>query len=125
MATLDDVKRNLVAEAAEDFLGFWLVLAFVQDDLGLREAPADRELTLEIVRDLLTDGLLVAGFPIDEGPEFDAWDLPADQAMARIEEAWSRLDHEPFTGDVAWFVATAKGEEWLRGGVAELSPEED
>ena len=109
MTMLADVKRALVAEAAEDFLGFWLVLAFVRDDLGIKDKPADRELTLEIVRELLTEGLLAPGFPIDQGPEFDAWDLPVDEAMARFEASWDDLDEDPFAGDIVWFIATPKG----------------
>ena len=119
VTTQTEVKRNLVAEAAEDFLGFWLVLAFVHDALGVREKPSDRELTLEIVRELLAEDLLVPGFPIDQGPEFDAWDLPVEEAMARFEQAWDELNDDPFTNDIAWFIATPKGKEWLKSQATE------
>lgn len=109
MATLTDVKRDLVAEAAEDFLGFWLVLSQVQNVLGVEEKPTDRELTLKIVRELLVEDLLLPGSPIDQGPDFDPWNLPVDEAMSRLEKAWDELDDEPFTGDIAWFTATPKG----------------
>lgn len=114
MAAPDSVKQALVAEAADDFLGFWEVLWVVCNDLAVTGKKEQRGRTLQIVRDLLAEGLLVPGFPIGEGPDFDSWDVSVDEAMKRFKEAWDALDDDPFTGDIAWFVATPKGELWLK-----------
>src|SRR5713101_5599579 len=114
MTKTDMIKVNILAEGAEDFVGFWEILKQVEELLDISDSTAARKETLRLVREWLGDDLIVPGFPIDNGPEFAAWTLPLDDALRWMEEAWDALDGEPFTGDICWFVTTPRGREWLR-----------
>ncbi len=114
MGTIEQLKIALVAEGVEDFLGLWEFLWEARETLGVTESPRDREVALDLVRDLLEEGLIQPGAPIDQGPGFDPWELSPSEALKRIEAEWDLLDDDPFTGDIVWFVTTPKGENWLR-----------
>ncbi len=110
----ETIKSNIVAEGAEDFVGFWEVLAQVRDLLGVSDPAAAKEETLGIVRDLLESDLIVPGFPIDLGPEFASWKMPVDEAISWMRREWDQLKEDPFTGDICWFIATDHGKDWLK-----------
>ena len=69
--------------------------------------------TLEMIRELVDDGLFVLGVPSpsDANPEgFIPWDISLDDAMARIEDAYIAhfKDKSKWTG-MAWLKLTDKG----------------
>ena len=74
----------------------------------LEEAQA---LTLAMIRELVSEGLFILGVPTRKGG-FDAWDLPLDVAMAKIEDAYVKnFDHRWSWTTIAWMDQTEKGKE--------------
>jgi hypothetical protein len=111
---LDSIKFDLLTEGGEDFLGLWEFLWEVHEILGITDAEDARAKTLGIIRGYLEEGLIAPGFPIENGPDFAAWDLPPDETIAMIVGEWDRLEREPVMGDILWFITTDRGKEWLQ-----------
>lgn len=97
-----DVKSQLRAEGEEDFVGLWEVVRSVQDHVPHADAASIRQISLEIVDELLSNGEWEAGFPAEDGRSFDAWTLLPPAAVARIQREWDQLGREPNIGEIAW-----------------------
>lgn len=69
-----------------------------------------QQLTLHLIRELVEDGLTLLGTP-DRRGNFNAWDLPLDDAMAKIEDAYMThfTDRRGWT-NVVWLNLTDDGE---------------
>ena len=68
---------------------------------------------LELIGELLCDGLVEAGDVTEDG--FVPWDLGNEAALIEIERRWRELeDHRPHLGDVCWLRLTLFGEEEAR-----------
>jgi hypothetical protein len=103
--TPEDVLESLAEECHVDHVGLWEIVNAVQFDLGSTNPSETRELTLRLVRRLLHERGMQVGHPAPDGRHFIAWDLPADQAVSRIEKEWSALGREPNIGELAWFTS--------------------
>lgn len=103
--TPDEVLESLVEECHEDHVGLWEIVNAVQFDLRAKNAEETRAMTLRLVRSLLHERGLHVGHPAPDGRHFVSWNLPPDQAVARIEKEWSALGREPSIGEVAWFTS--------------------
>lgn len=106
---IEELKRGLVADAAEDYLD----LSFVAHDIKEAfEVSDDEEVlfyTMAVLYRLLEEGLLRAGTPTAAGG-FDAWGLDSHSAVGRILAGWRYLGRAPTLGELVWFDATEKGE---------------
>jgi hypothetical protein len=105
--TVEDVLNHLIDECHQDHVGLWEVVNAVHFDLGKKDAAETQALTLELVRSLLDKHGIQVGLPAPDGRDFVAWDLPAAEAVHRIEKEWSRLGREPSIGEVAWFTSAS------------------
>ena len=103
--TPEDVLDSLAEECHEDHVGLWRIVSAVRFDLGSSNPTEIRAMTLRLVRSLLHERGMQVGHPAPDGRHFVAWDLPADQAVSRIEREWSALGREPNIGEVAWFTS--------------------
>jgi hypothetical protein len=103
--TPEDVLDSLVEECHEDHVGLWEIVEAVRLDLGPSSPRETRAMALRLVRSLLHERGMQVGHPAPDGRHFVAWDLPADQAVSRIEKEWSALGREPNIGEVAWFTS--------------------
>ena len=97
---------ELAARSTED----WLQPADVFDVArfaGDSDEDAYVERAILLVRDLLSDGLVVAG---DVGAEgFKPWGLTVDQSVSQISDSW-RSDHDSApTSFAVWLAATEAG----------------
>lgn len=64
-----------------------------------------RELTLEIIGDLLASGKMESGWPTADGG-WESWKLSQVAALTRIEAEWDALGKEPNIGsEIVWFTA--------------------
>jgi len=70
---------------------------------------------MSVVQNLMKEGLIRAGRPTPDGKAFVAWDLAADESVARIQREWDALGRDPQSGDIAWFAATKEGVRVARG----------
>lgn len=103
--TPEEVLESLVEECQEDHVGLWRIVNAVRLDLGSSNPGETRTMTLRLIRSLLYERGMQVGHPASDGRHFVAWDLPADQALSRIEKEWSALGRDPNIGEVAWFTS--------------------
>lgn len=106
--TFDPLLDSLVASADEGAIGFWLivnVVQAVQSKLAESTSADARAATLALVREALKRRVLVAG-TIDR--QFTAWHVSADDAIERIDRAWTELGRDPMPGEVATFTTPAR-----------------
>jgi hypothetical protein len=103
--TSAEVLESLVEECHHDHVGLWEIVRAVRADLGSQTPAETQTLTLELVRSLLREPGIQIGHPAPDGRHFVSWDLPADEAVRRIEHEWSALGREPDIGEVAWFTS--------------------
>lgn len=97
------LRRDILAEANDDYLGLWWILLKVDQHLPGLSADVRRHFTVAFLKDLLSSGLLVAGDLQEGDPEFAVRPGSAVEVMNRIEEDWHSLQTEPSLGDVVWF----------------------
>lgn len=102
---LDEVLETLAEECQADHVGLWEIVDAVRCDLGSTDASQTRALTFCLVRSLLCERGMQVGHPAADGRGFVSWHLPPDQALSRIDKAWSALGREPNIGEVAWFTS--------------------
>ena len=106
MAT-DSLVDELVVAGADDWVTAAEV-AWIAKSMGsattLHEIKA---LSVELMHAVLAAGLMEAGDVTDGG--FLAWEVPPEEAVARIERSWEQLGRLPNIGDVCWLANTDAG----------------
>lgn len=115
---LSSLHKMILIECAEDDVQLCNVIFRVN---GLRHYRRDEELppgvrqkVIEIVRDLLQENLIRAGFPPSIEAKEQVWtylSLPPAETIDYIQREWDGLGHNPSLGDVIWFTATEAGEQ--------------
>jgi hypothetical protein len=71
-----------------------------------------QQLTLSMIRGLVSEGLFVRGVPVGlkRNPRFVPWNLPLDEAMAKIEDAYvTHFDDRWGWVTMCWLDLTDKG----------------
>ncbi|NUQ75265.1 MAG: hypothetical protein HUU21_17075 [Polyangiaceae bacterium] len=104
---MDESKRVLVEEAQTDAVGLWTLLWDVEQEAPTLTADQMRQAVLTIIREVLTEGRIVAGDIVDRDEDtaaFVPWDLSVEDTVARIEREWVKLGRKPEPGEIAWFV---------------------
>jgi hypothetical protein len=102
-----EIKHAFVEEARSDTVGLWLLAKWVKEDLKSLTNEAAQRVTLQIIRDAMETGEVVAGDFAEKDREtliFVPWSLSVDETVARIEREWM-ADKELNPGEIAWFVA--------------------
>ncbi|ETB30877.1 hypothetical protein MAHJHV54_27110 [Mycobacterium avium subsp. hominissuis] len=113
-AEYDTVKEGLLIEGLQD----WISLSNVHSSFLAPIGPARplekvQQLTLNMIRDLVSEGLFILGSAAGtkQTPHFEPWDLPLEAAMAKIEEAYVRnFDDTWGWRTMCWLNLTDKGE---------------
>lgn len=102
------LEDYIVVFGTEDWVDVRIVAYAVAREFS--ESPDGvRELSMEIVSDLIRDGEMVAGDLGEEG--FEAWEVDAEEAIRRVDQRWRELgDKLPGIDEVAWLDLTNKGE---------------
>lgn len=100
---LEDVVEQFVEEGLDDHVGLWQLVRAVREDLGVNDSDGVRSVTLGLVRTLLSERRLQAGFPARDGRGFQPWPLSLDQSISRIGSEWDALGRDPTIGEVVWF----------------------
>ena len=104
MVSGNGLISELIAEAAADEVGLWLIIAKLRDDGGITNPTQLRAATLDFVREFLDSGQVVAGYYSPEGNGIAIWDMPTADVVSRISEEWDSLGREPNIGDIVVFV---------------------
>ncbi len=108
----DWVKEGLLIEGLQDWIHLSGVhSSFMQQTGPPRPVHEIQQLTLNMIRELVSGGLFVLGVPVGRrNPHFEAWDLPLDAAMAEIEDAYvNHFDDVWAWRTVCWLAITEKG----------------
>ena len=105
---LEELKRELILSAEEDYMDLSSYAHEVGDALGLRGEDETREYTFRLIAELLEDGYIRAGIPTATGG-FEKWDEDLVEVVAHIDGEWRRLGRTPELGEIVWFEATDKG----------------
>ncbi|GAB7144038.1 hypothetical protein [Mycobacterium riyadhense] len=110
----DWVKDNLLIEGLQDSIYFGEVHSSFMRKTGQPRPPHEvQQLTLSMVRELVSEGLFVLGTIVGpkRNPRFEPWDLPLDAAMAEIEDAYvTHFDDRWSWITRCWLHLTDKGE---------------
>lgn len=108
-SAIEDLKRELVLSAEEDYTDLASYVCEVSETLGIRSKDRAREVTLRLVAELLEEGFIRPGIPTADGG-FDAWDEHLVEIVARIDSLWRLRGRSPELGEIVWFEATEAGE---------------
>jgi hypothetical protein len=109
----DDVKEGLLIEGLRD----WIRLGEIHqeflfdDDTPKRPVAEAQELTLNMIRELVDEGLFDVGEIVrNTNDGFEAWNLSLDKAMAEIEDKYvANFDDRWGWTACAWLQLTDKG----------------
>jgi hypothetical protein len=109
----DWVKECLLIEGLRDSLYFGEVHSSFFSRTSLpRPVHELQQLTLAMIRELVSEGLFVLGVPVGlkRNPRFVPWNLLLDEAMAEIEDAYITHFDDPWAWrTVCWLDLTDKG----------------
>jgi len=100
----NDLISGLIAEAKEDEVGLWLIIATLRNEFGVTDAHQRRLETIGIVMKLLESGEVSAGYYNLDRSGIEVWDKPIEECVKRIEKEWTALGREPNIGDIVVFV---------------------
>lgn len=118
ISKLDKVQSIFFEDLVDDYEGIWRLARMVKDALGTDDPDTVREVTLKLVGDWLSAGLIRAGIPHGYDSGFDVWSEHGEEAAERISAEWRELGRLPSLGDIAWFSITPKGERFVRERLA-------
>jgi hypothetical protein len=116
---IQDAHKEILALCANDDTGLWLVLRRIcGDEYYFGTIPHWlRQKAINIIRDLLSSGLIVAGnFEVGELEKhrFIPMLIPVNEIVEFIEQEWNSLGRTPSLGDICWFRATETGENFAK-----------
>lgn len=101
--------EGVLLAGLDDWTGVWMVVGEVRHTLGITEEAEIRSTTLQIIRFLLSEGLMAIGDL--RGPdEFVPWYTGTEESVARLEREWIELGAEPGVGDLGWLALAPAGE---------------
>jgi hypothetical protein len=110
----DWVKEGLLIEGLQDSIYLGEVhSSFLPETGPPRPMHEIQQLTLNMVRELVAEGLFVLGniAGTKRNPRLAPWDLPLDAAMAKIEDAYvTHFDDRWNWITMCWLHLTDKGE---------------
>jgi hypothetical protein len=93
----------LTQYAEDDWVGFSPITGAASKLLGSDySVPAERELTLELIHDMLENGARAGDLTADPDHPFVPWDMDNDAALERIRRDMEALGHSPDSGEIGW-----------------------
>jgi hypothetical protein len=110
---IETLKKELVADAVEDYTDLSFFTADVEEAFGVSAEPELMLYTTAVVHSLLEDGLVRAGVPTSGGG-FEPWGEEPDAAVERILSEWRALGRRPHLWEIVWFDSTDKGEAYAK-----------
>jgi hypothetical protein len=103
MHDLTNVKREIIAECGEDYVGLWSIIRKLLA-VGIEGESIVMEATLQLLLQLLVSEELVAGQFRAE--KFEIWNGHPQDIVSRIKNEWIALGRSPNIGEIAWFTRT-------------------
>ena len=105
-------REKILVEGLTD----WVKLQQVHEYVAFEDSSAPltdvQRRTLELVRSMAAEGLIALGNPIEHGARFRDWDVPLNEAMARLSADYVDNFHDRDNWPMlVWFRVTDKGKE--------------
>lgn len=104
---IDSALEELAGFGEDDWIGLWLIVAHVAEDLGVEDEEKQLEVTLVLVKELLKRGFRAGDSPVHNGGvHFVPWpEQDPDAVAAFIQREWRSNDEFPSWGDAPWLAA--------------------
>lgn len=81
-------------------------------------ADSIRDLSLQLIREVVYQGLMEVGDLPKDGRRLELWPLSPEKILERVEREWNALGRNPTISEICWLQNTdkgnAKGEDLLR-----------
>ena len=105
-------REKILFEGLTDWVKLEQVHEYVAfEDVSASLAKVQRR-TLELVRSMAEEGVIALGNPIEHGARFKDWNVPLDEAMARLSADYVDNFHDRCNWPMlVWFRVTDKGKE--------------
>lgn len=104
------MKRELLVEGVEDYVGLWEFPPLVRRHLRTQDPEEVKTVALSLLGELIREDMFAPGELAEQGG-FTPWSVPPEESFRLIEELWNGLGRDPNMGDdIPWFNLTAKGE---------------
>jgi hypothetical protein len=105
-------REKILVEGLTD----WVKLLQVHEYVAFEDTSAPlvevQRRTLELVRSMAAEGVIALGNPIEHGARFKDWDIPLDEAMARLSGDYVDNFHDRANWPMlVWFRVTDVGKE--------------
>jgi len=85
--------------------------SIIQYDYRAEPLPTRQSRVITAIKSLLNDGLIVIGDPGFAGEPVESWQLPTEEALARLHERYvTHYDDFSKWGWCTWFELTPEGE---------------
>jgi hypothetical protein len=65
MKTLTNLHKEILINCADDYTGLWIIIAIVEDTNPHLDANDKKQRVLQVLKELLDENLIQAGFPDD------------------------------------------------------------
>jgi hypothetical protein len=113
-------REKILLDGESDWVKIQQVHDYVaREDLSASLAEVQRK-TLDLVRAMAEEGVIALGEPIEHGARFRDWDIPLDDAIARLAAEYiDRFNDRLRWPWMLWFRVTDKGKEIGRSYEAE------
>ena len=113
-------REKILLDGESDWVKLQQVHDYVaREDVSTSLAEVQRK-TLELVRAMAEEEVIALGDPIDHGARFKDWDIPLDEAIARLAAEYiDRFNDRLRWPWMLWFRVTDKGKEIGRSYEAE------
>ncbi|HEV3085086.1 MAG TPA: hypothetical protein VGY66_35325 [Gemmataceae bacterium] len=102
----ESLKQSILNEFDEDHVGLWSIVRDVEEFFPDKDESAIRSYALKLLRELLLNHEIKAGFPTKEGT-FRALRGAPEKILERIEAEWPP-GRRPTIGEGLWFTRVKK-----------------
>lgn len=109
---LSELQKGLLSYSALDDMGLWIIpWRITNSGVTYESNESARSQTITVIRNMLENGWLAVGMPIDKDGKvvFQMFSMSVDEAITFIESEWDKLGRLPDIGEVCWFRATPAG----------------
>ena len=115
---IDSILREILALAVDDVTASWSAIGIVRLYTRQKERSALKLATIDVLRLLLTEKLVVIGDLVGIGSdpdfgfrscEFRPWSTSAEAALQRVEAVWNDPAVNPIEDTLFWLMITETG----------------
>jgi hypothetical protein len=96
-------REDMLSECRADYVGLWEFLWEARRLMPEADQDPVRAAALDLIRELLEAGQIVAGDPTSDRSRFVSWNLSVPETMDRIKTELAELGRDPVGGEIVWF----------------------